>query len=87
MLFCTAKNRMFFHCDYQHDGNGQAKITMCSTHSQMKALFAQCHGLALPPLIDMEVLTHIPNGWTKDVATEMSNPFVEREFVMRSQAP
>jgi hypothetical protein len=60
---------------------------MCSTHSQVKALFAQCRGLALPPLIDMEVLTHILNGWTKNVATETSNPFVEREFVMCSQAP
>ncbi len=53
---------MLFHFDYQHDGKGQAKITMCSTHSQVKALFAQCCGLALPPLIDMEILTHILNG-------------------------
>jgi hypothetical protein len=40
----------------------------------VKALFAQCVRLVLPRLNDMEVLAHVPNGWTKDVAMKMSNP-------------
>jgi hypothetical protein len=34
------KNRMFFHLGYEYDGNGQTRITMYSTHPQVKALFA-----------------------------------------------
>jgi len=36
---------------------------VCSkAHPHLKALFAQCGGLAPPPLNDMEVLANIPNG-------------------------
>jgi hypothetical protein len=53
------------------DGNGQAKIIVCSkAHPWVKALFAQCGGLVPPPLNNMEVPVHIPNGRTKDVAME-----------------
>jgi hypothetical protein len=76
---------MFFHLGYQYHGNGQTKITMCSTHPQVKALFARYGGLAPPPLIDMEVSTHIPNGWTKDVAMETSNLSMEGESISTSQ--
>jgi hypothetical protein len=43
----------------------------------VKAIFVQYDGLVLPPLNDMEVLTHTSNGRTKDVAMEMLNPLVE----------
>jgi hypothetical protein len=33
----------------------------------------------------MEVLTHILDGRTKDVAIEMSNPSMERKFALTSQ--
>jgi hypothetical protein len=51
----------------------------------MKAKFSQCDGLVLPPLNDMEVLTHISDGRTKDVAMETPNPLVEGEFASTSQ--
>ncbi len=51
----------------------------------MKAILVQCDGLVLPPLNDMEVLTHILDGRTKDVAMEMPNPLVEGKFVSTSQ--
>jgi hypothetical protein len=57
------KDKMFFHLDYEYDGNGQARVVMCSkAHSLVKALFAQCGGLVPPPLNNMEVPTHIPDG-------------------------
>jgi len=59
---------------------------MCSkAHLGVKALFAQCGGLVLPPLNDMGVLAHILNGRIEDVAIETLNPLVEREFVLTSQ--
>jgi hypothetical protein len=77
---------MFFHLGYQYDGNKQASIVVCSkAHPWVKALFAQCGGLVRPPLNNMEVPAHIPNGQTKDVAMEMSNPLVEGDFVLTSQ--
>jgi len=42
-------------------------------------LFARCGGLFLPPLNDMEVPAHIPDGRMEDVAMEMSNPSVQGE--------
>jgi hypothetical protein len=38
ILYC--KDRMLFHLGYQYDGNGQTRIIMCSTHPQVKTLFA-----------------------------------------------
>jgi hypothetical protein len=46
----------------------------------MKAVLVRCDGLVLPPLNDMEVLTH-----SLDVAMEMPNPLVEGKFVSTSQ--
>ncbi len=48
-------------------------------------LFAQCSGLILPPPINREVLAHFLDGWMKDMAIEMLNPFVEGKFVSTSQ--
>jgi hypothetical protein len=40
------KDRMLFHLGYQYDGNGRARVVMCSkAHPQVKALFARCGGL------------------------------------------
>ncbi len=50
----------------------------------MKALFVQ-GGLVLPPLYDMEVLTHIPNGQTKDMTIETLNLLMEGEFSLTFQ--
>jgi hypothetical protein len=59
------KDKFLFHLGYQYDGNGQARITMCSkAHLWVKALFAQCGGLFPPPLNDMEVPSHILDGQT-----------------------
>jgi hypothetical protein len=72
------KDRMIFHLGYRYDNNGQIGIAMCSkTHPRVKALFAQCGGLVPPPFNNMEVLAHIPNGQTKDVAMETLNPSME----------
>jgi hypothetical protein len=77
---------MFFHLGYWYDGNGQAKIIVCSkAHPWVKALFAQCGGLVPPPLNNMEVPVHIPNGQTKDVAMETWNLLVEGEFDLMFQ--
>ncbi len=51
----------------------------------MKALFAQCGGLVLPPLNDMEVPAHILHGGIEDVAMEMPNPLVEVESISMFQ--
>jgi hypothetical protein len=65
------KDRMLFHLGYQNDGNGWIGVAMCSkAHLGVKAMFSQCGGLVLPPLNDMEVPTHIPNGRIEDVAIE-----------------
>ncbi len=59
---------------------------MCSkAHPQVKTLFAQCSGLIFPPLNNMEVPTHIPNGRIEDVAMETSNHLVEGNFFLTSQ--
>jgi hypothetical protein len=59
---------------------------MCSKeHPQVKALFAQCGGLVLPPLNDMEVPAHILHGGIEDVAMEMPNPLVEVESISMFQ--
>ncbi len=51
---------------------------MCSkAHPWVKALFAQCGGLVLPPLNDMEVPTHILDGQIEDLAIEKPSPLVE----------
>ncbi len=58
---------------------------MCSkAHPQVKSLFAR-YGLALPPLQNMEVPTHIPNGRIEDVTIETSNLLMEGEFALMSQ--
>jgi len=75
------KDKMFFHLGYQYDGDGWVGVSMCSiAHLGVKALFAQCGGLVPPPLNDMEVLAHISNGWTKDMAIETTNPSMEGNF-------
>ncbi len=57
------KYRIMFHLGYQYDDNGQIGIVMCSrAHPRMKVLFAQCGAFVLPPLNNMEVLTHILDG-------------------------
>jgi hypothetical protein len=45
----------------------------------MKVLFAQCDAFVLPPLKDMEVLTYILDGRTKDVAITTLNLLMERK--------
>jgi hypothetical protein len=77
---------MFFHLGYRCDGNGQARIEMCSrAHPRMKGLFAECGELVPPPLNDMEVPAHILDGWTEDVAMATLNPSMGREYVSMSQ--
>jgi hypothetical protein len=49
-----------------------------------EGLFARCGGLVLPPLNDMEVPAHIPDGRMEDVAMEMSNPSVQGESTVMS---
>ncbi len=72
------KDRMFFHLGYQYGGNGQIGIIVCSkAHPHVKALFARYDELVLPPLNDMEVPAHISDEWTKDMAIEISNPWIE----------
>jgi hypothetical protein len=41
--------------------------------------------LVPPPLNDMEVLAHISNGWTEDVAMETPNPLVYGESISMFQ--
>jgi hypothetical protein len=84
------KDRMLFHLGYQNDGNGWIGVAMCSkAHLGVKAMFSQCGGPVLPPLNDMEVPTHIPNGRIEDVAIEtfmgVWNLSVEREFALTFQ--
>jgi len=80
------KDKKFFHLGYWYDGNGQIRVAVCSkTHPHVKALFAQCDGLVPPQLNDMEVPTHILDGWTKGMAIEMLNPLVEGEFASMFQ--
>jgi hypothetical protein len=68
------KDRMFFHFNYRYDGNGQARVAICSkAHPRVKTLLARCGGLILPSINNMEVPTHILNGRIKDVAMEMLN--------------
>jgi hypothetical protein len=47
----------------------------------VKALFAWCDGLVLPPPKNMEVLTHFPNGWMEDMAIEILNPSMEENML------
>ncbi len=80
------KDIMFFYLGYQYDDNGQTWITVClMAQPWVKALFAWCDGLVLPPPKNMEVLTHFPNGWMEDMAIEMLNPSMEREYASTSQ--
>ncbi len=51
----------------------------------MKVLFAQCRAFVLPPLNNMEVLTHILDGWTKDVTIATTNILMEGKFVSMFQ--
>ncbi len=41
--------------------------------------------LVPPPLNDMEVLAHISNGWTEDMAMETPNPLVYGESILMFQ--
>jgi len=67
MLFHTAKIECSSNLSYQYDGNEQTRIAMCSrAHPWVKALFARCGGLVLPPLNNMEVPTHFRDGRTMD---------------------
>ncbi len=76
---------MLLYLGYWYDGNGRTRVIVCSkAHPRVKALFAWCGGLVPTPLNDMEVSAHILNGWTKDMAMEMSNPLVEGEYAARS---
>jgi hypothetical protein len=43
------------------------------------------HQLVPPPLNDMEVLAHISDGWTKDVAMETPNPLMYGESISMFQ--
>jgi len=73
------KDKIHFHLDYHYDGCGRIRVVMCSkTHPQFKGLFAQCGRLVPPSLNKMEIQVHIPNGRTKDMTIETSNPLVER---------
>ncbi len=57
------KDRMRFHLGYQYDGNGRIRVVLCSkAHPWVKTFLSRYGGLVLPPLNDMEILTHIPNG-------------------------
>ncbi len=59
------KDRLFFHLGYRYDGNGQAKVAMCSkAYPWMKALFAQCGGL-VPPWLKRHGSTNPYLGSTK----------------------
>jgi hypothetical protein len=59
---------------------------VCSkAHPWVKALFAQCGELVLPPLNEMGVPAHILDGLIKDVAMETPNPSMEGEFVLMFQ--
>ncbi len=72
------KDKMLFYLGYWYDGNGQIGVTLCSkTHPRVKALFVWCGGLVLPPLNNMEVSTHILDGWTKNVAMEVLNLWIK----------
>jgi hypothetical protein len=75
------KDKMQLHLGYRYDGYARIGVVMCSkTHPQAKGLFAQCGGLIPPPLNNMETQAHIPDGLTKDVTIETSNPLVEKKF-------
>jgi len=80
------KDKMLFHSRYWYDGNGWNGVPMCSkAHPWVKALFAQFGGLVPPLLNDMEVPTHISNGWIEDVTIKTSIPLMEGEFALTSQ--
>ncbi len=81
-----SNDKMLFHLGYQYDGNGQARVILCS-REQLNALFAQCGKFVPQPLKlnDMEVLAHFSNGRIKDVAIEMSNLSMEGKYVSTSQ--
>jgi hypothetical protein len=51
----------------------------------VKALFAQCGKLVLPPLNDMEILAHFLDGRTEDMAIEILNISVEGKSILMSQ--
>jgi len=51
----------------------------------VKALFAQCGGLVLPPLNNMEIPIHILNGQIEDVAMETLNLSMEEVFALMLQ--
>ncbi len=71
---------------YQYDGNGQARVTLCS-REQLNARFAQCDKFVLQPLKlnDMEVPTHFSDGRIKNVAIETSNLLMEENFISTCQ--
>jgi hypothetical protein len=57
---------MFFHLNYQYDGDGRTRLVVCSrAHPWVKAQFAQYGGL-VPPTLNMEIPTHFLEGeqWT-----------------------
>jgi hypothetical protein len=76
-----SKDKMLFHLDYQYDGNGKARVTLCS-REQLNTLFAQCGNFVLQPLKlnDMEVPAHFSKGGIEDVAIETSNLLMEEKF-------
>ncbi len=89
--FCTnvisySKDKILFHLGYQYDGNGQARVTLCS-REQLNARFAQCDKFVLQPLKlnDMEVPTHFSDGRIKNVAIETSNLLMEENFISTCQ--
>jgi hypothetical protein len=53
---------------------------MCSkAHPWVKTLFAQCDGLVCPPLNNMEILTHILDGWIEDM------PWARKTTIIRTK--
>jgi hypothetical protein len=53
--------------------------------SRVKTLFVQCDGLVPPPLTNMELPTHIPNGRKEDVAIKTLNPLMEGKSISMFQ--
>jgi hypothetical protein len=80
------EDRMLLHLGYWYDGNGQVGVIVCSrAQPWVKALFAWCGRLVLPPLNDMEVLAHFLDGQIKNVTIETSNHLLEGKFVLMFQ--
>ncbi len=84
IFYC--KDKMLFHLGYWCDGNGRARVVVCSkAHSRVKTLFAQCGGFVPPPLNDMEIPTHILDRQIEDVVMEMLNPWMEGKSISTFQ--